>query len=249
MKTKLIFSLLITLPLLGLAQQLNHTASTIETHTETWDDKFRNGLNDLMHKKHISSLENLEDIKGSQYFNKEFVLGKIFTEDNKISNNFALRYNAYKDEIEIKTDTGIEYIFQDNKISCLIDSEKYIYSSYVSNNKSVKQTYLIELFKGNELILFKRKVKKYKEAKKATTTLTSSFPAKFVDIVEYYFLYKNEKNALFIKQKNKSLLNSINPDYKRELKEFINNNKFNVNKEKDLIVFFKKYDSIVSNNK
>ncbi len=228
MKAKLIFSLLLILPIVLSAQNRNRMDDAIK---------------DFIHKKREPTFIKDQNITGDQYFKKEFSLGKILVGDKEISTNYALRYNAYKDEVEINNDLIIDYLIKDRKVSCLIGDDKFVYQIFSDTDNDTNLGYLSIIFDGNDFSLLARKIKKLKEAKVAKTSLTRSFPAKLVPKEKFYYSDKSKNMAILIKN-NKTLLKLINQNFKSEMKSFLKENHINIKKEKDLILFFKHCNSL-----
>ena len=93
----------------------------------------------------------------------------------------------------------------------------------------------------------KAAAKAAKAAKKAKNTLTTSQPAKIIDVTDFYFSNSNEI-ATYVKPKKKALLEIINSKDRSTMKTFISKKKLNLKLKKDLITFFKYYDSLISTN-
>jgi hypothetical protein len=71
----------------------------------------RNVLAFLENTERIGSNNTLylpDDIVGSPYSNPIFLLGDIYEQNKVIASKYALRYNAFEDEIEVKKDLYVE---------------------------------------------------------------------------------------------------------------------------------------------
>lgn len=170
----------------------------------------------------------LGNIKGSPYFNEDFIEGKVIYNNEPQDQVAFLRYNAFSDEIEM---TPHQYQFKSDQaivkntsISCLIGDEKFIYLPYKDKaSEIVKMGYLIEMYKGKQFNVFFNKTKVYMDPVQARTGLERSFPARFVDDETYYYnidggtpqelkLYKSKLKEIF---DNKERYNSYIRKHKR----------------------------------
>lgn len=213
-----------------------------------WAIRTREAFSDLRYNvnRTLSDYE-IEEILGNAYYNKEFVLGKVYVNNQMISKNFAFRYNAFSDEIEVGRDEATEVMIKKPEISCLIGKELYIFHSYTKKeNGDIYNGYLRTITKGKEFSFFIRETKIFKEAKEAKNTLTTSFPAKLVDVKEFYLLEKQNDNAILIKQKNKKVMELIDPPYKSEMSKYLKDNNLNVKENEDLILFFRYYSNLTN---
>ena len=253
LKIRYMFLLAFIIPIVTNAQEKTVWSSSSlsgfydgSSNASEWADKTRAAYTDLRYNvgRTLSDYE-YKEIIGNSYYKKEFVLGKIFINNKVISKKLTLRYNAFSDEIEVGNTQKFEALINNRDISCLIGKDLYIYHPYTKKDGEAIQTgYLRTIFKGQEFLLLIRETKIYKEGKKAKTTLETSFPGKLVDVKEFYLLKKSNENAVFIKQKNKKVLEIIDSDYKPTMSKYLKDNNLNVKEDKDLINFFKYYDSL-----
>jgi len=203
-------------------------------------------LYDVM-EKHRNPIVLEENIVGSQYFNETFTYGKIILNNRELKKVYALRYNAYLDEIEINDGVKTDAILKEHDISCLIDGKKYSYLAHFKKNSDDAQLgYLKTIFEGDKITLYLKETKIFKEGQKAKTSLTTSIPPKLVGFKVYYFSKKGE-TPYGIKLKNKELLTIILPEYRPQMKAYIKSNHLKFKRATDLIKFFEYYDSLVLN--
>lgn len=180
----------------------------------------------------------LDDIEGSVYFNSEFVSGTIFYL-NEPYQTFPLRYDAYNDEVEIKRGAGddLEALHKNQAISCEISGKKLEYHQFVDNRGNINKGYLFSIYKGKEYALYQRRNKKFKEGKKAKTSLQNSFPHRFVDDTEFYIQKKN-KNPIFFKPSKSEVSNLFENANSSKIKKHIKTNRLDLDNESDLRKIF-----------
>ena len=208
----------------------------------------QSAIYDIMNKsRNPVAIENGKII-GTPYYKESFSYGKIFLKKKELDLNYSFRYNAYTDEIEVNNGSDIDLLLKDTNISCIIDGERYSYQEYaIKEGKDIQFGYLKTIFQGEKTTLYLKKIKKFKEGKKAKTSLTASFPPKLVDFEEFYFSNYGETPHK-LKLKNKELLAVIPLSFQLKMKTFLKGNDLNVNKKDDLITFFKYYDSLLLQN-
>jgi hypothetical protein len=202
---------------------------------------------DIIHKSRKPVTLKDSDIIGSRYYNENFTFGKITLDSVQFSKDFAMRYNAFADEIEVDSGEEIDILTRDTSISCTIGNKNYIYLPYIEKDSNYpKMGYLITVFEGKNIKLYSREVKIFKEGRKAKTSLTTSIPPKLVDF-EYFLISKNNETPRLIKPKSNEVLKLVLDEFQLELKTFIKENNLKLKKRKDLITFIKKYDMLLSN--
>lgn len=181
-------------------------------------------------------------IQGSKYFNDAFLPGKVFIDGKEEKIVLPLRYNAYADVIEIQNGDTIEALVESEEISCTIYGETYLYKEYLSKKGDIVKGYLKLLNQGNNVSFFVKQKAKYKEAKPAKTSHSSSFPAKFVKSETYYFLPSGKKAAIMLNKK--SLLKELDTNKKGKMKSFLKTEKINFKKKNDLKRLFVFYNTL-----
>ena len=253
MKFKYLFSLFFIFPLISNAQIAFTTAQSQNydgrSNASEWDYRMRDALTDMRYNTNRTFSDSEKKyIIGNSYYNKIFISGNILYENKVVSKVYALRYNAFRDEIEISNGDKIEYVTRDPKISCIIGTQKFTFKPFIKDKKQkTKVGYLKTIYQGKDFTLFERKVKKYKAAKKAKNSLTTSQPAKIIDVTDFYFSNSNDI-ATYVKPKKKALLEIINSKERSIMNTFISKKKLNLKLKKDLITFFRYYDSLISTN-
>ncbi|NNK30206.1 MAG: hypothetical protein HKP04_05060, partial [Flavobacteriaceae bacterium] len=125
------------------------------------------------------------NVQGSPYANQEFVLGKVYA-NGQDPYNGLLRYNAYQDGIEMKTDKGIITLLKRDYLSAIIEGKHYRIENYKKNG-AIRKTYFVEMNKGKARLLFKQG-KKFVEERAATSSYSKDQPAKFEDENSYYII-------------------------------------------------------------
>ena len=204
-------------------------------------------LNDLYEniKNHIGYKKKTnKKIKGTPYFDESFKSAEVLYFGKLIKDKIYLRYNAYTDEMEISSNPlakGSENILlKNNKVACIIGSETYRYLGFIEENNPPSVGYLNELFNGVVFSFYQRKYKIYMEATTARTSLERSFPARFVEKIEYYFSINNgELNQL--KLSKKKILSRLK-NYSILIKSFIKDNGSNLKSLEDVIAMFNYLD-------
>ena len=180
-----------------------------------------------------------QNIKGSPYFDKSFKLadveyfGKIFEDE------IYLRFNAFKDEMEMTTNPKAEgsenILIKNNKVSCVLDGDIYRYLGFIEENQPPKIGYLKQLYKGNIFAFYERKTKVYMEGKIARTSLERSFPPRFVDKTKYYFSINN-MTLRELKLSRKKLHSKLKP-YNEKINLFLGKNK-KLKSQEDFVKLF-----------
>ena len=181
-----------------------------------------------------------QKIKGTPYFEKTFKLAEVEYFGELITDKIYIRFNAYNDEMEIAssplTKSSENILIKNNKVFCIIDGKTYRYLGFKEDNQPPAVGYLKELFKGELFSFYERKFKVYMQATVARTSLERSFPARFVEKIQYYYSVNNgEINQIKLSKKN--ILNKLKP-HSSSIKQFMKKNDSKLKSLKDVVEMF-----------
>ncbi|MDH5476249.1 MAG: hypothetical protein OEX22_11195 [Cyclobacteriaceae bacterium] len=252
MKIKYLLLLLISFPLAGNSQTVYNFSNNYKGsgNAAEWDSNLREALTDLRSKSNRAfTAKEEEEILQNSYYNKAFVLGKLLEKNKETKNDFLLRHNAFRDEIEIQINDKIEFLVRHPDISCILGKEQYLFQPFkITETGAAKIGYLKVLYLGSNFTLFIREVKQFKEEQKAENSLTASWPAKMEDITEFYFLDKSEDYALRINSKKKMFSKNVSKNVLSDAIKYMKTNKLTTKNKEDLITIYKYYDSLLTKN-
>lgn len=202
---------------------------------------------DLVHQQKSFGLSEGEykNLKGSPYVNEEFLLGKIYNENEVIFDNLQLRYNAFSDEIEIrnsekgkKLDYGAIKRNSDEFIK--IFNTVYVFVAFESSK--IPGHYYEVLSTQKAFDLYKKTKVIFHPPIDAVTSYDKNRPAEFKQTNTYYLVDKKGKFYELPSNKNK-LLKALSKE-NIKVKEYAKRNKMNLTKEKDLIQLVSYYNSM-----
>ena len=187
-----------------------------------------------------------QKIKGTPYFEKTFKLAEVEYFGELITDKIYIRFNAYNDEMEIAssplTKNSENILIKNNKVFCIIDGKTYRYLGFKEDNQPPTVGYLEELFKGELFSFYERKFKVYMQATVARTSLERSFPARFVEKIQYYYSINNgEINQIKLSKKN--ILNKLKP-HSSSIKLFMEKNNSKLKSLKDVVEMFNFIDQL-----
>jgi len=221
---KYLLTLLISFSISTVTQ--SQTVST----TQNW------ARQDLMQKTNKVIGDNLpENVEGSMYYIASYSPGYLFYDSNKLERDFEYRYNAYSDQIEVKTPEGTDYLAQSPKLAVDIMGKFYSYVQYLNPvDESIAFGYMIQLLKDDDFTLYQREFKQLKEGKKSTNGMTPDLPSKFVAKTEFYIKTDKQSYAYEFPQSKKDLYKMF-PDLKGGLKSFIKKEKIDLSDANDII--------------
>lgn len=188
-----------------------------------------------------------DDSIGSPYSNPIFLLGNIYEENKVIASNYALRYNAMQDEIEVKEtlyveDSEIKILTKNPEIYVKIMADMYVFRDAIEG--SHQAGYFQILHVGNNYNLYKKVAKKYYPAKKAQNSFEKDVLATYIDKTTYYLVSETGNFQEFGSSKNKRIKVFLNKQ--SEVKKLVKSGKLDLTKEEDLVRAVKYYDAISS---
>ena len=178
-------------------------------------------------------------IKGSPYYEDDFVQGEIFYNNEETPRKYYLRYNAFKDLIEVKGDEQSEEepsaLLKSVSISCIMGGKKYQYVGFKDPKGMERMGYIIEEHRGAELSLFSRKTKIYVKGKTPANSLAQKIPPKFVDKIEYLVGSPDLSNLQYVPERKRKLVNFFSRKYKMDVSHILKDKAFDPKNINDLI--------------
>ncbi|GAB5401701.1 MAG: hypothetical protein Aureis2KO_32860 [Aureisphaera sp.] len=194
----------------------------------------------------IKAYPVMERISGSPYEVKEFALGNILKDGKVLASNVAIRYNALRDEIEIK-----RKIDDHNRTARVMVKSPDIYAKilnkvfvYVPNKEGLTTSgYFMVLHEGEKYDLYKKITKEYLEGSESMSGLTRDIPAMYKE-KEFHYLADKESGKVKAFPKSRNGKFNLLSDKKKELKKYANDNNLNVNKEYALVKLLRYYETL-----
>jgi hypothetical protein len=179
--------------------------------------------------------------EGSEYLEENFVNGEILTSQSEHFTDIPMRYNAYKDEIEVKLQDSIIYGLTDPSkiLQILLKNRVLIHKDFYSESGK-NSGYLFVLYQGNSSLCC-RNTKIFKE-RIPSNGITPETPARILDKPkEYYIQLKDELPRIFSSKKD---LLELLKSHSSEMEDFLKKGKVKLNKDEDLIKVLTYYDSL-----
>ncbi len=182
---------------------------------------------------------------GSPYANKAFQPGFVFKDGIILASNVALRYNAARDEFEIKksintSNYAAKVLVQSEDIYVKINNRLFVFINKNEENKT--GGYYEVLHDGERLSLYKKLSKDFIEGKKAVNSIATDILPMYKEKNELYFMNNNNELSELPGSRN-GKINSFGLN-KKQIKQRIRDKKLNVNKQYDLIKLLNYYDSL-----
>ncbi|MGA0273390.1 MAG: hypothetical protein ACO3J1_03355 [Flavobacteriaceae bacterium] len=186
-----------------------------------------------------------EDIRGSMYFDSKFKESIVLLLGAPIQEQIFLRYNAFKDEIEIGK--SMEQLntteVLTKRTSVKVQIGDYLYIPFALDAKeNDKLSYLIQIFSNKTHQLFLKKSKYFVDEKPAPSGIGGFLPARFEDKISIYYKSNKQEKPVEIKANKKSILNLF-PNQEEELKKYLKKEDIKFKEVEDLILIFQKFGS------
>lgn len=186
---------------------------------------------------------NPDDSKaiGTPYINDSFEEGDVII-NNKVQLTEKMRYNAYRNEIEVldkKSSDSYYSLLKRAYISVKIGNVPYTIYTYKDSNGSVRTSYFSTLNQGSLQLLFKPEAI-LRQGRKPTTSYEKYVQPKYVWNNSYYILDNGKesesRHAIKVKLKKNSILD-FTGGRKEEMKKYIKDQNLNLRREEDVISF------------
>ena len=183
----------------------------------------------------------LADINGSPYLNDEFIEGAVFTTSKTQYVGVPLRYNIYNDQVEFRSSDGLVQALAAPEVVEKIEMGELLleFIPYI-NVKKIRRGFFTVLEKGNVSLYARHRV--VFERAKEPGAYQDAEPARFVKRDDEYFLRVGMDPAQIV-AKIKDL-QSIFPEHKQEVSDFIKKNKVKANHSETLKELVQYYNSL-----
>lgn len=181
-----------------------------------------------------------KELVGTYYINNEFVPGKISNQKAV----YLMRYNAYKDVIEMELNNKQYYFPLSTNYSVTFESLNKIYQVLDYKEKEItKKGLFVVVFLGNEISLFlKEKIEFFEEVKPKTGYDKYVPPTlKRVDD-KFYVVFKNNP-AIALPNKKKEVI-SLFESKGSAIESYAKLNNLGFKNREDLIKICKYYDTL-----
>ena len=195
-------------------------------------------------------LKRTEDfnIKGSRFLNRNFEMGAIYSREVLKSKSY-MRYDAYNDEVQIKindSDTTNLVLRKDEDIYCVLSGKKMYYKNYYNKKKQIKGGYLFKIAETDSLILFERRLKRFKDGKEPVSSFELPVASRFVSGRELYYENKNSAKVYYLHTNKKAIFGLFNHNDTKaaKIKEFISKSKLNLKEPKSVAQVFFYYNTL-----
>ncbi len=180
---------------------------------------------------------------GTPYIDESFQPSEIYY-DAELVGKFFYRHNGYNDQIEIK-DTQLDEeepaslaTLRQLRIIDKTTGQELSMIAYKNKEEQVRNGYMYKLLEVDEYSLFYKKNVKFTQGTLPVNSLVRPTPNKFSKFIEYYFIEKDSKVAVYIPTNKNKFIRSFNKDIQPDLKDFIKSESINLKKEEDLIRVF-----------
>lgn len=187
--------------------------------------------------------------KGSPYLNENFQYGEVEIND-KLALTGKMRFNAYRNEVEIledNKDDAYYSLLKRSYIKVRIGDKPYnIYQFKDKPGVGIRTSYFIELNAGPVVLLFKPEAK-LKKGRTPSTSYDKYVPPTYVWSSSYYLVNKdNGKDAVAVKVRlnKKDFLRFFGESNQKELVDFIKAKELKVKHEEDAIKLVEFYNDL-----
>lgn len=189
--------------------------------------------NQFLSNKSITFKPEEVHYAGSAYENDEFVSGIIYKNGTVLANNVGLRYNAFRDEMEVKMnlsapDASAKVMIKHPDIYVKMLNKLFVFSP--TREGMSRPRYFMVLTEGERADLYKKINKEYIEGSEAMTSLTRDIPTTYKE-KESYFLVDKKTGAFVEFPSSKNAKFNLFKDLKKEVKNYAKEERLNVNKE------------------
>ncbi|NND61728.1 MAG: hypothetical protein HKN48_00890 [Flavobacteriaceae bacterium] len=187
-----------------------------------------------------------ERISGSPYEDEDFANGKIMKNGKILATNVALRFNALKDEMEVKSS-----VEDHNRTGRVMVKSPDVYAKimnktfvYLPKQEGLdKAGYFVVVYEGDKYDLLKKINKEYIDGAESMTGMTRDIPAMYKQKEVNYLLNKQTSKIAAFPNSRSGRLNLFGQK-KKEMKRYAAEKKININKKHALVKMVKYFDTL-----
>lgn len=175
--------------------------------------------------------------KGSHYANDNFVRGTVYKGQKPVAANVGIRYNAYRDEMEIKEnlnqpDISAKVMLKSPDIYVRIANEVFVYLPL--DTTGMKSGYFQVYFEGTKFELYKKITKDFLEGFESANSYTRDVPAVYKQKENFFLHVKDTGVFMELPSSKRKKLDAFG-SLKKQVKNYTKDEDLNINREKDLI--------------
>ena len=197
-----------------------------------------------------SPKDNGLKIEGSAYFHEDFKKASIYSPDG-LAGSLYVRYDGYSDEIQIKehpSQENIQALLPRKDIHCVLNGTKLSFNDFTDKKGNYTEGYLFTRAEADDIILFERRRKLFKEGKKPKSSFELEVPNRFVDDKELY-VGKQDGDQLeitYLKPSKKEVMKLFenNPEKASKVKKFVSDKGLKVKSAEDVAQIFIYYNTL-----
>ena len=174
-----------------------------------------------------------ESVSGTPYLNDVFMPSDIAGAGATLST----RYNAYKDEVEVKYENDTFVIPKDDRYASIRNiTSNYTMElvKYTSSSNENVYGYLINLMPNENVGLYRRERTIMRPAREADNSYSQRIPASYDKVGSEYYL-KMDADKIVAFPKNKKALIAMYSDKSDAISSFLKSNKTSFKREGDLM--------------
>lgn len=181
-----------------------------------------------------------KELIGNSYIEERFLIGSISNQETSC----LIRYNAYRDEMEVELDNKPYYLPLSSYYSITFKLSNKTYQLLDFNEKkTTNKGFFVVQYIGTELSLFlKEKIKLYDEVP-PKAGFSQYEPPKLGRVKDKLFIGYGDNTAIELPNKKKDVLKLFSSKNSK-IQSYAKENKLGFKKEKDLIQILKYYNSL-----
>lgn len=185
---------------------------------------------------------DVDQIKGSPYFEELFQRGLVFY-DHKLIDTLFMRYNAYQDEIQVKKaqiqGEPFQALLKNSAVSCNLNHDEIEYLDFKDGKDKIQKSYFFVLVKGKKYDLYSRKQKKLRPGRKSSNSLARSIDPLFVDEIGYYVSTPENQFLVQLPERRKKILDLFESKDKDSVAMAIKQMRFNASNQDQIVEIFR----------
>lgn len=194
-----------------------------------------------LNAKSLTSIDlTSKELVGNSYIEERFLPSDISNQET----SYLIRYNAYRDEMEIELDGKPYYLPLTSYYSITFNLSNKTYQVLdFKEKKTTKKGFFVVMYLGTELSLFlKEKIKLYEEVP-PKAGFSQYEPPKLGRVKDKLFIGYKDNTAIELPNKKKEII-KLFLHKSGEVQSYVKENKLRFKNKQDLIQILKYYNSL-----
>ena len=163
-------------------------------------------------------------VKGSPFLDEALTRGKVYYK-GAIADTFYMRYDAYRDELQLKKNhNGMEpfkVLLKNGDISTIYQGKPLNFLRFYNRKGTLQKGYLFQLVQGRKYNVYLRRTKKLRMGKKSTNSLAQNIAYRYITKTDYYIATPITPGIVWLPRSKHKILRFLDDEDRETVKNSV----------------------------